>query len=493
MGKFDTYKTLLPQLVEDSKISLENKKLTVSEDFKLKDLPNLIANIETGSKVEIVVTALDYEGQELTAELNGTQLKETVQDGTVRFAVEQEGTWKVSADDGNSINVEVKMKFSGTLTSTKVYGVKITESTENPEARVTYTDNAIGMTPVKVNLEDGTTNYNGWEDTWIFDKIYPAMVKTDGSIAYKLDPEDQSQKAEGGASEVNSFDFDGNAMVVVEKFYTKFSMDGEKECIQISDEEEDGFEAIGFIREDGSEADYICLPMFMGSFDSSNKLRSISGQSIKYSTSFTDFRTAAQKNGSTYDIEVYAMNEILMALYLILFKTCDWRNTLGEGRTYNQGNTGVLVNKGGIAFDPNSKATKFLWIEDYVSWPRSGVQMYRWEAGVLQVNKELYVRMKPPYSGTDTSTYTKVPDYVQMQKYMSKMKCSNEYGRYSLEGNGSETTYETSYWYGETNTSGNVYISRRGNNYGVAGRAFYSSASDSNSDYGAALSLVPPA
>ena len=140
-----------------------------------------------------------------------------------------------------------------------------------------------------------------------------------------------------------------------------------------------------------------------------------------------------------------------------------------------------------MGYDVSTKATKFLWIEDWQCW-----NMYRWEAGVIQTNKELYVRMKPPYSGTSTSNYTKVPDYVQMQKYMSKMKCSNEYGRYSLEGNGSETTYETSYWYGSTNTSGNVYISRRGGSFGVAGR--YIGSNSSNTYYiGAALSLIPPA
>lgn len=372
-----------------------------------------------------------------------------------------------------------------------IYGVKIIESTSDPEARVQYTDDAIGMTPIKVDQSSGTANYNGWDKTWIFDKIYPCMVKSNGQIDYKLNPEDYSQKLEGGSSDVTNTNYDGNAMVCVEKFYTKFSMDGENECIQISDVPKDGFEAIGFIREDGSEADRVFLPMFMGSYDSSSKLRSISGQDVKYRVSFTDFRTAAQKNGSGYDIETWAMHQMFQAVYYILMKNCNPKAALGDGRNSSEAKTGILNNKGSIAYDPSTKCVKFMHVEDFTCNYSSG--MMRWEAGILCKNKEIYVRMKPPYSGTDTSTYEKVSDHVYTNgAFMSKMKCSNKYGRYPIECNGSNSTYESSFWYDSSNTSGNVCISRRGRNFGVAGLGIYVSASLSYSDVGAALTLIPP-
>lgn len=456
--------------------------------------------IESGIPTITVRSKEEDNGKTVKCTKSQTVLEGVLKNRQYVFILPETGEWKITCDDypeiTKTVNVTENKAYRCSLRAS-TFGVKITESESDPASRVTYTDDAIDMSPVKITLEDGTVDYGEWKDTWIFEKIYPCMVKTDGSIAYKLNPDDQTKKAEGGASEITSTSFDGNALVCVEKFYTKFSMDGDDEIIQISDDQDDGFEPIGFIREDGSEADQVFLPMFMGSFDSSSKLRSLSGQDIKYSTSFTDFRTAAQKNGTTYDIEVYAMNQFLTALYLVLFKTCNWREALGEGRTYDNTTnkkTGVLVNKGGIAFDPTTKATKFLWIEDYVSWPKSGTAIYRWEAGILCKNKENYVAMKPPYSGTDVSGYEKVTDHVYISnQYISKMKSDNKYGRTPTAAQGSETTYECTYWYDNNSTNDSVYVSLRGNYYSVAGRNFNLAASYTYLNFGAALSLVPPA
>ena len=379
---------------------------------------------------------------------------------------------------------------------TGIIGFNVTENEPDPTNRINYNNLAIDRTPVVINFNDGTIEMDSWVKTWLYDKIYPAMVKFDGTIDYKLDRNDQTLKENGEPSDINNINYEGNAMTVFEKFYTKFGMDGENEVIQFSDTPQEGFEAIGFIREDGSEADWCASGMFMGTIDDQGKLRSIGNQEITYNTSFNNFRIAAQKCGTGYDIDIYAQNQVKSALEILMFKSCDWRNKLGEGRTYNNADnkkTGVLETKGAIAFDPTTKATKFLWMEDFVSYPRSGTSICRWEAGILCKNKENYVRMKPPYSGTDTSGYEKVTDHVYMQGYMNKMKADNKYGRIGVEASGAETTYETCRWYDSINTSGNVYISQRGHHYGVAGRIIGNSASATNSSYGAALSYLPPA
>ncbi len=478
--------------------SSENIAKTVNVE-EAKEYTTELTPEDTTVPILTVTSKAEDEGKTIKVSKDAHNFEKALENRKATFILPETGEWTVTCSDYPEITKKVNCTenkiYKCALRST-VLGVTITENESDPERRVEYRDEAKGMQPVKITLSNGNVDYGEWKQKWPLEKIYPAMVKTDGTIAYKLNPDDQTKKAEGGASEISSTSFDGNAMVVFEKFYTKFSMEGENEVIQISDEPDDGFEAIGFIREDGSEADYICMPMFMGSFDSSSKLRSLSNQDIKYDTSFTDFRTAAQKNGTNYDIETYAMNQILNALYLILFKTCNWREALGEGRTYDNATnkkTGVLANKGGIAFDPTTKATKFLWIEDYVSWPQSGSGIYRWEAGILCKNKENYVRMKPPYSGTDTATYEKVTDHVYGQGYIKKMKADNKYGRTSVDAGGADKSYECCYWNDNSNTSGTVYISRRGPNSGVSGRNFGSAASSSNPNYGAALSLIPPA
>lgn len=476
--------------LSESKTQLQSKEVEVPEETKLVNIPDLIEQIDNGSKVELVITASDYEGQELTATKGGKSFKGTVTEGVCTIPVDEEGWWKVSADDGCYVEIKTQMSYEAQLEKSTVYGVKIIETESDPEARVIYTDNAIGKIPVKVNLQDGSVNYNGWDQYWIFDKIYPVMLMTNGTLGYKLNPDDQTKKEAGGASEITSTSYDGNAMVCVEKFYTKFGMSGSNETIQISDNPKDGFEPIGFVRSDGSVADKIYLPMFMGSYDSSSKLRSLSGQDVKYSVSWTDFRTAAQKNGSNYDIDSWAMNQALSALFIILMKSCNPKTALGEGRAYPSAKTGILVNKGPIAYDPSTKTTKFMWVEDFTSNYSSG--MYRWEAGILSTNNKLYVKMKPPYSGTSTSGYNEVTDAVGIQgKCLSKMKCSNKYGRYPIEGNGTDSTHECSYWHTQTNSS--ICISLRATAYGVWGRLINATASGTHYDFGAALSYLPPA
>lgn len=405
------------------------------------------------------------------------------------------------AEDGATYTIEyvladeVRGSIEILCRLTVIYGIKITEKVSNPSNRVTYTDDAVHMTPVTIDLSSGIPNYGTWKDTWIFKKIYPAMINTDGTIAYKLDPEDQTQKAEGGASDVNNINFDGNAMVVVEKFYTKFSVDeDENELLQISDTKQEGFEAIGFIREDDSEADYICLPMFLGSFDNNSKLRSISGQTIKGGINVKKFREAAQKNGSTYDIETYAMNQIKNVLFLLLFKTCNCR-TLGRGRDNKQNQTGILTDKGAIAFDPSSQTVKFLWIEDLFGYKEINSTFLHWEVGLLCQNHEVYVRMKPPYSVTDTTTYEKIPNYPIRQNYINVQKCDNKYGRVPVSCSGGSTSYECSQLYVYTGSKDTLMISIGGGHYALFGRGLdYSySATSYNSYWISALSLIPPA
>lgn len=493
VGKFDEYKTALPQILEDSRTKLTEKKVEVPTDFKLDDLPGLIAKVETGSKVEIVVTAPDYERETLTCKKDQTELTATVNSGECRFEVKEEGTWTVSATDGKSVEVEVKFKFEGELEPHGIYGVTINESESNPTTRVDYIDDAKNKIPVQVNLETGEVNFFNWKQTWILRNIYPVMLKSSGEIDYRLDPNDQTKKINGELSDISNIDYDGNAMVCIERFYTKFSMDGVNEVIQVSDLPKEGFEPIGFVREDDSVADRIFLPMFFASFSSNDVMRSLSEQEIKFKLTFNTARTAAHKNGDNYDIESYTMNQILEVLFLILFKSCDWRNILTKGRVYDLKSplkTGILANKGCIALDPSTGTNKFLWIEDFFS------QCGRYEIGFLSKQAEGYVRMKPPYSIDSVSGYlTLVTANSSINGYINRMKCDNTYGRIANYSGGSETTYETSYWHNASSYETSILISGRGGNCGLSGRNAMVKNVDvtANPSHSAALTYLPPA
>lgn len=471
------------------KTSLTNKKVSVPEDTKISNVPALIDSITSGSTVKLIISAADYEGQTLTATKDSSKFTGTVKSGECTIEVDGEGTWKVSATDGNSVEIVTTTTYRATLSSAKLFGVKITHAESNPTNRVVYTDDAVGMLPVSVSSSTGAATYNNWDKTWIFDKIYPVMLSTDGQIAYKLNPNDYSKKADGTASDVATSGFAGNAMICVEKFYTKFSTDTTNEYIQISDKKFEGSEAIGFIRADGTEADRVFLPMYMGC-NISNRLRSISGQNVLYSTSFNDFRTYAKNNGNGYEIETYAMNQMFAAVYMILMKSDNQWGVLGKGRNYSGAKTGILNNKGPIAYDPSSGCVKFMHMEDFISDKSSG--MYRWEAGLLSQSSKIYVKMKPDYSGTSTSGYAQATPYVyQSGNYVSRSNSSNNFGRVPTAGNGSDSTYQCDYYYSDSSST--LRVALRGDFCGVFGRFVYSDASYTNVNIGAALSYLPPA
>lgn len=479
--------------IEESRTILAEKTKADQSQLKLSGFPGVIENIKTGTKFTLNITCETEDGTVLTATNGEEQVTGEVHDNQCVLEVYSAGNWNVEAKTGQCCIITIPEVYNEKAVIPTVYGVKIIEEESDPSKRVVYIDEATEMKPVTVDQNTGTATYNGWDETWIFDKIYPVMLKTDGTIDYKLNPNDYSQKLEGGESDVANIDYDGNAMVCIEKFYTKFSMDGDNEIIQISDVKKEGFEAIGFIREDGSEADRIFVPMFAGSLDSDNHLRSLSGQTIKLEASFNDFRTAAQKNGSGYDIEYWAENQIIQALFLILMKNCNSKSTIAEGREGENAKTGVANNKGAIGFDTSSvdeyKAVKFMHIEDFTTFI-----MYRWEAGLLTQNSKMFVKMKPPYSGTDTSDYTQVLGHKSTagrNGHISKMKCSNEHGRYPIEYLATSQTYETCQWYTDTNKD--VYISRRGNWEGVSGRSSSDYPTDPGYNNGAALTYMPPA
>lgn len=393
----------------------------------------------------------------------------------------------------------VKTQFNmGTKTVTIkqnaiIYGITFTEDEQDPEKRLTYTDDAKGRVPVKTNTTNvDTTNYYTWTNSWIFDKVYPVMLKTNGQIDYLLDPNNHELKKNGEYSDCGDWNYDGNAMVCVEKFYIKYSMSGNNECIQISDKKLDGFDPIGFIREDGSEADKFFLPMYLGYLDNNDKLRSLRDSSIKINFSWDDARTAIQKNGNGYDIESWAMNQAFQTFYFILMKNCDPKVALGNGKLeYPNPMTGGTKKKGAIAYDPQNYGTKFLWVEDYTTnYAIGGIK--RWENGLLCQGNKMFVKMKPPYSGNSVTGYTEVNGFTfKNDAYVSAMKCSNQYGRYPVTFNGTDSTYESALWDHATQSQGNIiYPSRRGYRYGISGRVVNNM---SGTQAAAGLSYLPPA
>lgn len=103
------------------------------------------------------------------------------------------------------------------LTYTKItilrYGFRREKNNSDPDTRITYLYDAVGMTPMSVNVSGNHgPNWGSWK-AFVYEVATPVMLRTNGTVAYELNTEDQTKKKDGTASDISNTAFDGNAMV----------------------------------------------------------------------------------------------------------------------------------------------------------------------------------------------------------------------------------------------------------------------------------------
>ena len=92
-----------------------------------------------------------------------------------------------------------------------VYGFHVDSSESDPSARVTYLEDAVGMTPAKMDFTSGKFKWGSWRNAFFLPK--PCMLKFDGTVDYYLDPDNYDLKESGEASDVANDAYEGNAMM----------------------------------------------------------------------------------------------------------------------------------------------------------------------------------------------------------------------------------------------------------------------------------------
>ena len=87
-----------------------------------------------------------------------------------------------------------------------VYGWHVDPSISDPAQAVTYLADAVGKTPAAMGAS--SFSYGDWADAFFMPR--PCMLRSDGTVAYYLDPNDYTKKADGSSSDVANDNFDGN-------------------------------------------------------------------------------------------------------------------------------------------------------------------------------------------------------------------------------------------------------------------------------------------
>lgn len=331
---------------------------------------------------------------------------------------------------------------------THTYGFTIDQAESDPSTMVTYTDDAVGMTPFAMDLTTGVPNYGSWENAFFMPK--PCMLKSDGTVDYYLDPADFTKKADGSASDVTDYSYDGNAMMEWPVIYMKIAESGDVISVNISNKEIDSdYHCWSNIKPDGSIGNFY-TPIYNGSYDTAGKLRSMSGKTIGISKTAQQEIDAAVLNGSGWYTEVLADRMLINMLLVLMGKSLDTQTVFGAGfitggSQSNMKLTGTADDKGLFyGLSDESTPVKVFGMENY--WG----QQYRRTAGYMFDNSVQKVKLT--YGTEDGSSATGYnidgTGYIEIPNsgitgssggYISKM-LGNEYGMFPVAASGSDTT-----------------------------------------------------
>lgn len=375
-------------------------------------------------------------------------------------------------------------------------GFRMKKAEADPEAKVEYTEGAIGFTPAKVDLTTGDFDYGSFADLWFVKDNKPVMLNNDGTVAYELDHNDHTKKIDGSKSDVSDSSFAGNAMSAIPKVYLKmWEEDGYEYCNICDVRLDDDYHAYAHTREDSSEMDYIYLSMFEGSL-ASNKVRSIKGLTPMNSQTGTNELTYAKANGTGWSTRSWSQRNLINILLILMGKTTDTQKAFGYGYyTGGSSNAPNYLQTGGASdkgqFYGTNKTRDYVKVFYIENW--WGDVWERIEGCVTDSNKHILIKDTPSYNTAGTGyTDTGVIPGGTSGGYISACKMT-EHGLIPQTASGSETTqYPDGLWF-----AASCYAIVGGNcNYALLVGAFALNlsiaVSNSHWYFGAALSCEQP-
>lgn len=332
--------------VKDIKVKADNGKLTIS----WSDPESNIFNTWAGTKVIYKVGSYP----------------ENPKDGTLVVDNKVKDQYKTTGFDINALNngtkyyfmffpYNIKNKYSlnvdnratGTPVEYKIFTCKITETTPDPDARVTYEEGT--------NLEPKSSD---WDD---FFGHRPCLFK-DGEVVGWLKRDDYTKFEDGRTADITSGDA-GDVMMCFPRRGLKLNKIGDVITISITNKPDDGnFDYFAHSR-GGVRKDNFFVGVYKGWVDSSGKLRSLKGK-MPNTNSRSVTRQKAQSNGAGYEQFTFYILTYLQSLFVLKYKSTNSQLHIGVG-TANYINTGGTETNGlDWGTSANNAHIKCLGIED---------------------------------------------------------------------------------------------------------------------------------
>lgn len=320
------------------------------------------------------------------------------------------------------------------------YTIIVDNGDDGTPNAIEYADDCVSFIEAKVD------NLGDWANTkLITDYFKPCVISPgDGAPKYYLKQSNMLLKEDGTNAVLTGAD--GDVMIEVKKLYGKIINVGNKAKLSIMNYKEDSscfcFNDIG-----GVEKDVVYRGVFKaGIFGSETAImRSISNVVPLVNITRNIGRTYAKNRGASYCQNDVFILFLWQFMYLLLYKTRDSQSALGQGRTLSinmtASNTGWSLNKPFCWGDQGGvNGVKFLGVEDFYG------NIWEWVDGVMLGNLTYKLTRYPSKyndsgDGYEISSACGMTAAINNDKYVTKLKLTNDLGFLPTASSGSSSTY----------------------------------------------------
>lgn len=390
----------------------------------------------------------------------------------------------------------------GDLAEGAVYAFHFNGKESDPTKIIEYTGVNAEYTPVSYNFSTHTMNMNDWSNAFFLPK--PCVLNFDGTVKGYLQENDYTKLEDGSAAP--TLTTEGNCMMEWPQIWLKIVPDNgdtTSATIYIAPYQvDDSYTCYNCYDESGNLKKHFYTPIYMGSTDSSGRLRSVSDQTAAGGPTADAQRAAAKKNGTGvgYDIETWVDRQTITFLLWLIGHSTDTQAVFGAGRGGNQTydwsqskmiSTGTM-NTAGLWYGETtgSEGVKVFGMENW--WGN----IWRRIIGLGCNNSIQYYKLTPTTidGSTATSYNTTNTGYLEGQHnpangYISKLAWTNK-GFTVAQTSGSDTTYLADYaYFGAQSVACFGGCLHHGRLCGASAWNLGYAASDANWNYGAALSF----
>lgn len=437
--------------------------------------------IETAESMKSLWDLSDYEGETVNSSIglpSDSYVPSQEYWGQKFLNVEDGGIWDVvkmhPSEEYAFMKTGQVNLISANYNKTPILGIHINDAEENPDKKITYIADAVGMTPAHMDYTNNIFDYGSFANMWFVKDCKPCIFHHSGYVMKYLDPSDFTTDIDGNTVAIDGGLTDAEIMIEHPKTWIKFSPDPTNDAsadVFFSPVKIDAdFKDFPYINYQGVHKEKFYMPAYMGSLIDGH-MRSLSGQQVKNRLTATDERAYCKANGNGWDLVQSSMFMHIDMLLLLMGRTTDIKKAFGQGlhtggteainnnfRTGVHNDKGMFygTNSGTIADGSYGNAVKIFGTEHYYgfAWIR--------KLGDMLINGVRRIKMcYGNEDGSSTYDYNLTGDgYVNVGAapsgtsggVISKMKFII-LGMFAKVASGTETThYKAGYWFNTSET-----------------------------------------